>query len=62
MKYKTTINNEPDNWQERELLDKGLNKFHVRQIDNPEEEPYTCFAENRRNAVRQYVYHRKKQQ
>lgn len=60
MKYRITIDNEPDNWQERELLDKGLNKFKVRQIDNPKEEPYVCFAHNRRNAVRQYVYHRKK--
>lgn len=62
MNYRVTIDNEPDNWRERELLDKGLNKFHIRHLDNPDEEPYTCFAENRRNAVRQYVYHRKKQQ
>ena len=60
MKYRITIDNEPSGWRERELLDKGLNKFHIRHLDNPDEEPYTCFAENRRNAVRQYVYHLKK--
>ena len=60
MKYKITIDNEPGGWRERELLNKGLNKFYIRHIDNPNEEPYTCFAKNRRNAVRQYVYHKKK--